>query len=135
MSLADCKIITLPRVRDERGNLSYVEGENHIPFKIKRTYFLYDVPGGVERGSHAHRTLQQLMVAVSGSFTVELFDGRERREYLLNVAYQGLLMTPMIWRSLKQFSSGSVCLVMASDRFDEADYIRDYEQFIEMVRE
>lgn len=125
----DCKIIELPRVQDHRGNLSFVEGNEHIPFEIKRVYYLYDVPGGAERGGHAHKDLQQLIIAMSGSFDVIVDDGKNRKTFHLNRSYYGLLMPTMIWRELDNFSSGSVCLVLASEKFDEYDYIRDYNEY------
>lgn len=134
MALSDCKIIDLPKVTDMRGNLSFVEGKRHIPFDIQRAYYLYDVPGGASRGGHGHKKLFQLMIAISGSFTVLLDDGTQHKTFTLNRPYEGLLICPMIWRELNNFSSGSVCLVMASERYDEEDYYRDYASFIEAVR-
>ena len=129
MALADCQLIQLPIVHDRRGNLSFIEGNRHVPFAIERVYYLYDVPGGAERGGHAHRGLKQLIVAMSGSFDVILDDGSERRRFHLNRSYQGLYVCPMIWRELDNFSSGSVCMVLASNRYDEGDYYRDYADF------
>ncbi|MDH4742987.1 FdtA/QdtA family cupin domain-containing protein [Sphingomonas sp. CBMAI 2297] len=125
-----CEMIDLPRIHDPRGNLTFIEGERHIPFAIERVYYLYDVPGGSERGGHAHRGLQQLMIAMSGSFDVVLDDGISRRRVHLNRSYRGLYICPMIWRELDNFSSGSVCMVLASQRYDEADYHRDYETYL-----
>jgi hypothetical protein len=130
MSLQLCRIIDLPRINDPRGNLTFIEGGRHVPFDIKRTYYLYDVPGGAERGGHAHKELQQLIVAMSGSFDVILDDGRERKRFHLNRSYYGLYVCPMVWRELDNFSSGSVCLVLASNYYDEADYYRDYREFL-----
>ena len=127
--LDECRLIDLPRVQDPRGNLTFVESKRHIPFEIKRVYYLYDVPGGAERGGHAHRGLQQLIIAMSGSLDVVIDDGRERRRHHLNRSYYGLYLGPMVWRELENFSSGSVCLVLASEPYDEADYYRDYAQF------
>ena len=110
----DVEIIQLPRILDERGNLSVAEQFNHVPFEIKRVYWLYDVPGGESRGSHAHKTLSQLIIAASGSFRVTLDDGQNRRSFFLNRPYQGLLVHPGLWRDLEDFSSGSVCMVLAS---------------------
>lgn len=126
---ADCRIIELPRINDPRGNLTFIEGGRHVPFEISRVYYLYDVPGGAERAGHAHRELQQLIIAMSGSFDVVLDDGSDRRRYHLNRSYYGLYVPPMLWRELDNFSSGSVCLVLASAPYDEADYFRDYEVF------
>lgn len=128
MSVTDCKIIELPKVSDPRGNLSFIEGGQHIPFDIKRVYYLYDVPGGADRGSHAHKNLHQFIVAMSGSFDVVLDDGKEKR-FHLNRSHYGLYVCPMMWRDLDNFSSGAVCMVLASAHYDIADYIRDYSQF------
>lgn len=127
--LDECRIIDLPRINDPRGNLTFVEGGRHVPFDIRRVYYLYDVPGGAERGGHAHKELQQLIVAMSGSFDVVLDDGQNRRRHHLNRSYSGLYIPRMIWRELDNFSSGSVCMVLASLPFDEADYFRDYDAF------
>jgi hypothetical protein len=128
--LHKCKIIELPKINDPRGNLTFIEAGIHIPFSIQRVYYLYDVPGGAERGGHAHRELHQLIIAMSGSFDVLLDDGNERKRFHLNRSYYGLYICPMIWRELDNFSSGSVCMVLASNYFDEADYYRDYDTFI-----
>jgi hypothetical protein len=130
MSINNCKVIELPKISDPRGNLTFVEGLQHIPFGIQRVYYLYDVPGGAERGGHAHKALQQLIIAMSGSFDVVLDDGSERKRFHLNRSYFGLYVCPMIWRELDNFSSGSVCMVLASNRYDEADYYRDYSTYI-----
>ena len=130
MNLDHCRVIDLPKISDVRGNLPYVEGGSHIPFDIKRVYYLYDVPGGSERGGHAHKALQQLIVAMSGSFDVVLDDGNKKRRYHLNRSYLGIYVCPMIWRELDNFSSGSVCMVLASNRYDEDDYYRDYADFL-----
>ncbi len=124
-----CKIIDLPKIHDPRGNLTFIEGTKHIPFDIKRVYFLYDVPGGAERGGHAHKDLHQIIIAIAGSFDVVINDGSNTQRFHLNRSYFGLYVCPMIWRELDNFSSGSVCLVLASDYFSEADYIRDFTQF------
>lgn len=129
MPLNDCRVVELPKISDPRGNLTFVEGNQHVPFAIKRVYYLYDVPGGAERGGHAHKGLSQLIIAMSGSFDVMLDDGREKRRYHLNRSYFGLYVCPMIWRELDNFSSGSVCMVLASNRYDESDYFRDYADF------
>lgn len=130
-SIEHCRIVELPKIADPRGNLTFIEGDRHVPFDIRRVYYLYDVPGGAERGGHAHRGLHQLIVAMSGSFDVILDDGGTRQRFHLNRSYFGLYVCPMIWRELDNFSSGSVCMVLASNRYDEADYYRDYAQFLE----
>ena len=130
-SVYDCTVIELDKHHKERGNITVVENGVTVPFDVKRTYYLYDVPGGESRGGHAHKELKQLIVAASGSFTVTLDDGKIKRTFILNRPYQGLLVVPGIWRTLDDFSSGSVCLVLASHLYDEADYIRDYNDFIE----
>lgn len=129
MPLDNCKLIELPKISDPRGNLSFIEGGQHIPFDIKRVYYLYDVPGGSDRGSHAHKNLHQFIVAMSGSFDVVLDDGKEKKCFHLNRSYYGLYVCPMMWRYLDNFSSGAVCMVLASAHFSEADYIRDYSEF------
>jgi hypothetical protein len=130
MGLQDCRTIELPKIHEARGNLTFIEGGRHVPFDIRRVYYLYDVPGGAERGGHAHRELSQLIVAMSGSFDVVLDDGSSRKRVHLNRSYQGLFVCPMIWRELDNFSSGSVCMVLASNLYDEADYFRDYDAFM-----
>lgn len=130
MGLDSCRFIELPIIHDPRGNLTFVEGSRHIPFDIRRVYYLYDVPGGAHRGGHAHRNLHQLIIAMSGSFDVILDDGSRNRRYHLNRSYYGLYVAPMMWREIDNFSSGSVCMVLASDYFDESDYFRDYQQFV-----
>lgn len=130
MSIDRCQIIQLPKIQDARGNLTFVEGGVHVPFDIQRVYYLYDVPGGGERGGHAHKELQQLIVAMSGSFDVVLDDGRDKKRVHLNRSYAGLYVCPMIWRELDNFSSGSVCMVLASNRYSESDYYRDYAEFM-----
>lgn len=130
MPLNDCKLINLPKISDPRGNLTFVEGSNHIPFDIRRVYYLYDVPGGAERGGHAHKELHQLIIAMSGSFDVVLDDGNEKKRIHLNRSYNGLYVCPMIWRELDNFSSGSVCMVLASNIYDESDYYRNYDEYI-----
>ena len=128
----DCGIIELDRHHSARkGDISVVENAETVPFDTKRLYYLYDVPGGVSRGGHAHKGLWQLIIAASGCFTVTLDDGNVKRAFTLNHPYQGLLVKPGIWRELDDFSSGSVCLVLASEKYDEADYIRTYDEFIE----
>jgi len=133
MDLKQCVIIELPRIIDPRGTLTFLEGGRHVPFDIRRVYYLYDVPGGAERGGHAHKELHQLIVAMSGSFDVVLDNGREKQRIHLNRSYNGLYICPMIWRELDNFSSGSVCMVLASNHYDEADYYRDYQEFLRAV--
>jgi dTDP-4-dehydrorhamnose 3,5-epimerase-like enzyme len=133
MSVENCKIIELPKIQDSRGNLTFVEGSRHVPFDIKRIYYLYDVPGGASRAAHGHKSLHQLMIAMSGSFNITVDDGIETRQFHLNRSYQGLYIPPMIWRDLDNFSSGSVCMVLASDYYDEADYFRNRDDFIRAV--
>jgi uncharacterized RmlC-like cupin family protein len=122
-------IINIPKISDPRGNLSVIE-QNVVPFDIKRVYYLYDVPSGAERGGHAHKDLKQFLVALSGSFDVVLNDGKEELKITLNKPYEGLLINPGIWRELNNFSSGSVCLVIASAIFEEEDYIREFDDFL-----
>lgn len=127
----DCSIIELDKHHsDRKGNLTVVENDKDIPFEVRRTYYLYDVPGGESRGAHAHKELSQLIIAASGSFTVTLDDGNVKRTFFLNRPNQGLYVVPGIWRDLDDFSSGSVCLVLASHEYDEADYIRHYNEFL-----
>lgn len=125
----DCSVLTLPRIHSPSGNLTPVYGSVHVPFDIRRVYYLYDVPGGESRGGHAHVALQQLIVAASGSFEVIIDDGTTRRTIFLNRPYMGLYVTPMIWRELVNFSSGGICMVLASMPYSEDDYIREYKQF------
>ena len=132
--LSKCTLINLPKISDTRGNLTFIEGNKHIPFEIKRVYYIYDVPGGESRGGHAHKRLQQFIIAASGSFDVIVDDGVKRKRFNLNRAYYGLYIPPMIWRELNNFSSGAVCLVLASELYDEDDYIRDYEIFKRVTR-
>lgn len=126
----DCQVIDLGKCHQIKGNITVIENNVDIPFDVKRVYYLYDVPGGETRGGHAHKDLYQLIVAASGSFSVVLDDGKERKTVTLNRPYQGLLVVPGIWRELEDFSSGSVCLVLASEKYDEIDYIREYNDFL-----
>lgn len=130
----ECRVIELPRIDERRGNLTFVEGGRHIPFDIKRVYYLYDVPGGAARAAHGHKALKQLMIAMSGSFDVTLDDGFNKKTFHLNRSYYGLYIPPMIWRDLDNFSSGSVCMVLASDFYEESDYFREYDAFLKAVR-
>ena len=125
-----CMIVSLPKIAAPSGNLTFVENGKHIPFDIQRVYYVYDVPGGSERGGHAHRGLHQLIIAMSGSFDVVLDDGVNKKRVHLNRSYYGLYVCPMIWRELDNFSSGSVCMVLASNKYDEEDYFRDYATFM-----
>ncbi len=129
MGIENCRLLEFPVITDPRGNLTFVEANRHIPFDIKRVYYLYDVPGGAERGGHAHKALQQVIIAMSGSFDVVLNDGTRSHRYHLNRSYYGLYVSSMIWREIDNFSSGSVCMVLASEFFDETDYYRDLNEF------
>ena len=128
-SVNECKVTELDKNHREKGNITVIENSNIIHFDIKRIYYLYDVPGGEERGGHAHKELSQLIIAAGGSFDVELDDGKDKRTITLNRPYQGLHVVPGIWRELKNFSSGSICLVLASQVYDEKDYIREFDEF------
>jgi dTDP-4-dehydrorhamnose 3,5-epimerase-like enzyme len=130
LSVADCRLLDLPVVHNPQGNLTFVEGQSHVPFDIARVYYLYDVPYGAVRGGHAHRGLEQVLIAVSGSFEVVVDDGSERTEITLTRADRGLYLPRMIWRELREFSGGAVCLVLASEPYEEADYYRDYDEFL-----
>ena len=134
MALTDVRVIDLPRIPDPRGNLTFVEGGRHIPFEIKRVFYLYDVPGGESRAGHALKTCQQFIVAMSGSFDVFVDDGIDNRRFHLNRSYNGLYLPALIWRELDNFSSGSVCTVLASEAYDEADYLRDYPSFVRATK-
>ena len=129
-SVYDCNLMHLPKIENPAGSITVIEGIKEIPFDIKRIYYLYDVPGGASRGGHAHKHLHQLIIAASGSFDIILDDGRIKRTVLLNRPYYGLLMPPGIWRDLSNFSSGAICIVLASDIFKEADYIREHTDFL-----
>jgi hypothetical protein len=133
LAIAEVKIVNLPLVHDVRGNLSVIEAGIQIPFDIKRVYYLYDVPGGTARAGHGHRELQQLIVAMSGSFDVTVDDGFSRKTFQLNRSYHGLYIPAMMWRELDNFSSGAVCMVLASTFYDAGDYYHDYEDFREEV--
>lgn len=133
MSLNDCKLIDLPKIADPRGNLTFVEGGRHVPFEIKRVFYLYDVPGGADRGGHALKECHQFLIAMSGSFDVILYDGKEKQRIHLNRSYHGLHIPPMIWREMDNFSSGSVCLALASSTYDPEDYYRDYNEYLKAL--
>jgi len=133
IEFSNCELIYLPKIVDRRGNLTFIEENNHVPFEIKRVYYTYDVPGGETRGGHAHKNLHQFIVAASGSFDVVVDNGLEKKRFHLNRSYYGLYIQNMTWRELDNFSSGSVCLVLASDLYDEDDYIRDYDEFKELT--
>jgi WxcM-like, C-terminal len=134
MSLKNCKLVDLPKITDPEGNLTPIEGGQHVPFEIKRVFYLYDVPGGATRAGHALKTCQQFIIAMSGSFDVILDDGKDTKRYHLNRSYTGLYVPALIWRELENFSSGSVCTVLASEVYDETNYYRDYEEFRNAVR-
>jgi hypothetical protein len=129
-----CRLIDLPRIADPRGNLTFVEAEDTVPFAIERVYYLYDVPGGESRGGHAHRDLEQFVIAASGSFEVLVDDGVNTERFFLNRSYYGLYIPRMVWREIDEFSSGSVCLVVASRHYDEADYFREHDAFLAAAR-
>jgi dTDP-4-dehydrorhamnose 3,5-epimerase-like enzyme len=134
MSIADCRIIELPRIEDARGALTVIEGETDIPFEIRRAYWLYDVPGGASRAGHAHAVLRQLIVSMSGSCDIHLDDGRDKKTYHLNRSYFGLYVHHMTWREIDNFSSNAVLLVLASTHYDESDYFREYDDFAKAAR-
>ncbi len=133
MSLDTCRVIDLPKIADPRGNLTFIEAGRHVPFAIQRVYYLYDVPGGADRGGHAHKKLHQVIIAMSGSFDIVLDDGVRKKPFHLNRSYHGLYVCPGIWRELDNFSSGSVCMVLASEFYDESDYYHEYEDFLKGI--
>lgn len=130
MSIEACRIIELPKIQDPRGNLTFIESNNQIPFDIQRVFYLYDVPGGSDRGGHALKTCQQFLVAMSGSFDVIVGDGKHSKRFHLNRSYFGLYLPPLLWREMDNFSSGSVCMVLASEKYNEANYYRNYSEFM-----
>ena len=130
MSLEDCRIIELPKIHDPHGSLTFVENSSQIPFEMQRVYYVYDVPGGAERGGHAHKGLHQFIVAMSGSFDITLDDGKNKRKFHLARSYYGLYICPMIWREIDNFSSGSVLMCLASNKYSEEDYYREYDDFM-----
>jgi len=133
-TINDCKFVTLPKIMDPRGNLTFIEGNNHIPFDIKRVFYLYDVPTEESRGAHAHHKLHQFLICLSGSFDVAIDDGEFQATIHLNRPWKGLHIPPLIWAAEINFDPGSVCLVLASDLFREDDYIRDYDQYLSIVK-
>jgi len=135
MSLSECRLISLPKIQDQRGNLTFIESEQQIPFKLRRVFYLYDVPGGESRAGHALKTCHQFLVAVSGSFDVAVDDGTQKQRFSLNRSYYGLHIPPMIWRELDNFSSGAVCLALVSTFYNSDDYYRDYQEFLSVIRE
>jgi hypothetical protein len=135
MGLEQCRIIDLPKIGDPRGNLTFVEGMNHIPFKIQRVFYIYDVPTGESRGAHANKTLEEFLVCLSGSFNVYLDDGKNKKTFRLNRPWQGLYIPPMIWGWEGDYDPGSVCLVLASTLYDRKDYYYDYNEFLEAARQ
>jgi hypothetical protein len=132
--IENCKIVSLPKIADPRGNLTFIESGKHIDFDIKRVFYLYDVPGGAERAGHALKMCHQFLIAMSGSFDVVLDDGYQKKRFHLNRSYCGIYIAPMVWRELDNFSSGSVCMALASTFYDASDYYRDYEEFLASVR-
>jgi hypothetical protein len=128
--VSHCRIIELPKITDPRGNLTFIEAGRHVPFAIKRVFYLYDVPGGADRAGHALKACHQFLIAMSGSFDVVVYDGKEKRRFHLNRSYYGLHLPPMIWREMDNFSSGAVCLALASEPYDEKDYYRDYRGYL-----
>jgi dTDP-4-dehydrorhamnose 3,5-epimerase-like enzyme len=134
MSIQECVLIDLPQISDERGHLSFVENNRHIPFEIRRIYYLYGIPQGKQRGAHAHRDLQQLIIPIAGQFDVSLNDGATKKTVTLKNPHEGLYISNMIWRELENLSHDAVCLVLASELYSEADYVRNYEDFLKMVR-
>lgn len=135
MSLEDCTLVELPKIADPRGNLTFLEGGRHVPFDIKRVFYLYDVPGGAQRAGHALQSCHQFLIAMSGSFDVTVDDGRDKKRLHLNRSYHGLYIPPLIWREIDNFSSGSVCAVLASEGYDGCGYYRTYEEFVAAVQQ
>jgi len=135
MTIKNCRIIELPKIQDPRGNLTFIEGSKHIPFEMRRVFYLYDVPGGSERAGHALKTCEQFLIAMSGSFDVVLYDGKDNQRFHLNRSYYGLYIPPLIWREIDNFSSGAVCLALASEPYDDTSYYREYRDFLGMVKD
>ncbi len=134
MTIGDCRIIELPKFLDARGNLSFAEQNNHIPFEIKRTYWIYDVPGGEDRGGHAFRQNQEMVIAISGSFDVVVDDGENKKTFTLNRSYYGLYVPSGLWRTMENFSTNSLALEFGSEHYDETDYIREYNEFVTLKK-
>jgi dTDP-4-dehydrorhamnose 3,5-epimerase-like enzyme len=135
LSVQSPRIINLPKITDRRGNLTFIEANRHIPFSFRRVYYLYDVPAGAIRGGHAHKKLEQFVIAASGSFTVVIDDGKKRQKFFLNRPHYGLYIPRMVWRELEDFSSGSICVVLASEEYEESDYYRSYKRFLKALKE
>lgn len=133
MSLSDCRLLEFPKIADHRGNLSFVENDRHVPFAVRRVFYVYDIPSGEQRGAHAHRALEQVIICLSGGVEVSLDDGRERRTVRLNRPWQGLYVPPLVWAAEGNFDPGTVYLVLASAPYDERDYLRDYDEFLAVV--
>jgi len=133
MSIQQCKLVEFPTIEDPRGNLTFIESTRHIPFEIRRVYYVYDVPNSANRGAHGHAALRQILIAINGSFTVHLDDARDQRVQHLSAPNVGLYLSPMIWRDITDFSEGAVCMVLASDFYDEKDYFRNYDSFRKAV--
>ncbi|MCA9644063.1 MAG: WxcM-like domain-containing protein [Myxococcales bacterium] len=133
--MEECRLVDLPVVSDPRGDLTFVEGRRHVPFDIARVYYLYNVPVDAERGGHAHHQLHQVVFALSGSFRLKVDNGTEKEDFWLRDPRKGLYISKMLWREMDSFSQGAVCMVLASHRYDEADYIRDYDEFLAAARE
>lgn len=134
MSISKCRLINIPEFKDNRGSLSFVEGGKTIPFEIKRIYYLYEVPNKEDRGNHAHKEMEQLIIPISGSFKIDLNDGENKKEFLLNKPSEALYLCPMIWRKLYDFSKDATCLVLSSTMYDEGDYYRSYNEFLKDVK-
>ena len=130
MELSKCRMIELPKIQDPRGNLTFIENDRHIPFAVKRVFYLYDVPGGADRAGHALKRCHQFLIAMSGSFDVVVYDGKDKQRFHLNRSYYGLHLPPMLWREIDNFSSGSVCLALASESYNEQDYFREYKEYL-----
>tara|TARA_B100000575_G_C23135522_1_gene659593 strand:- start:2945 stop:3358 length:414 start_codon:yes stop_codon:yes gene_type:complete len=135
MSINNCRIIDFPKVTSSRGSLTFIEDDLSLPFDVKRVFYIYDVPSGESRGSHAHKKLEEIIICLSGSFSIELDDGYNQIIYNLNRPWEGLHLSPLTWFSLKNFCTGSICLVLCSDKYDEDDYIRDYNDYIKLIKD